>query len=189
MTEAMTGRIALALLLILAAVPACKREERETRPAPVAERDQGEITVSGLHAGPEPAPPASDYPDYTEDAYHVSEGKRLFESFNCNGCHAMGGGDIGPPLIDAKWVYGAEPANIYATIVEGRPNGMPSFRGKIPEQQVWQLVAYVRSLGGFVRKDVASGRSDAMSARPSEQSLPALAPRETGERPTTEGTQ
>lgn len=162
------------LLLLLAA---CDREERETQPQPVAEHEKADITVSGLHAGPQPPPPAADPAAYTANAYHVSEGKRLFESFNCNGCHAMGGGGMGPPLMDAKWIYGPEPANIYATIVEGRPNGMPSFRRTIPEPQVWQIVAYVRSLAGLARKDVASGRSDAMSARPSEQRLPGLTPR------------
>ena len=39
-----------------------------------------------------------------------------------------------------------------ATIVEGRPNGMPSFGGRIPDEQVWQLVAYVRSMSGQVRE-------------------------------------
>ena len=35
----------------LAALPACKREERDSRPQPVAERAEGEIVVSGLYAG------------------------------------------------------------------------------------------------------------------------------------------
>jgi len=45
--------------------------------------------------------------------------------------------------MDDEWIYGFEPVNIFATIVEGRPNGMPSFRNRIPDYQVWQLVAYV----------------------------------------------
>jgi cytochrome c oxidase cbb3-type subunit 3 len=64
--------------------------------------------------------------------------------------------------MDAQWIYGSEPQNIYTTIVEGRPNGMPSFRGKIPDQQVWEIVAYVRSLSGQLPKDVAPGRDDHM---------------------------
>jgi cytochrome c oxidase cbb3-type subunit 3 len=70
-------------------------------------------------------------------------------------------------LIDDQWIYGGEIENIYATIVQGRPNGMPSFRNKIPEQQVWQIAAYVRAMKGQFRKDVASGRPDSMFARPS----------------------
>ena len=75
---------------------------------------------------------------------------------------------MGATLSDAGWRYGHEPAAIYATIVEGRPNGMPAFGGRIPDDQVWQLVAYVRSLSGQLRKDVAPSRSDAMSGAPPE---------------------
>jgi hypothetical protein len=42
--------------------------------------------------------------------------------FNCNGCHANGGGDKGPALMDDKWLFGGEIENIYAKIVQGRPN-------------------------------------------------------------------
>lgn len=73
-------------------------------------------------------------------------------------CHFHGGGGIGPPLMDDLWIYGSEPENIFATIVQSRPNGMPSFGGKIPEFQVWQLAAYVRSLSGLTPKDSRNGR-------------------------------
>jgi cytochrome c oxidase cbb3-type subunit 3 len=45
---------------------------------------------------------------------------------------------------------------------------MPSFGTHVTEDQVWDLVAYVRSLSGQLRSDVASGRSDGMSPRPPE---------------------
>lgn len=32
------------------------------------------------------------------------------------------------------------------TLYEGRPRGMPAWRGKIPDEQMWQLAAYVKSL-------------------------------------------
>ena len=37
---------------------------------------------------------------------------------------------------------------IFDTIVKGRPRGMPTWGGRIPENQIWQIVAYVRSLSG-----------------------------------------
>src|SRR5699024_2472602 len=77
---------------------------------------------------------------YDDNAYAVSQGKRFFTWYNCVGCHAHGGGGMGPPLMDDKWLYGSRPQDIFTTIVEGRPNGMPSFRDRIPEQQVWQIV-------------------------------------------------
>jgi len=69
---------------------------------------------------------------------------------------------MGPPLNDPEWIYGSDPENIFATVVEGRPNGMPSFRGRIGNAQVWQLVAYVRTLGGLTAKDTWPARADAM---------------------------
>ncbi|HEX9109244.1 MAG TPA: c-type cytochrome, partial [Longimicrobiales bacterium] len=109
---------------------------------------------------------------YDENAYTISEGKRLFSWYNCVGCHAHGGGSIGPALMDSTWIYGAQPGQIYATIVQGRPNGMPAWGGRIPEYQVWELVAYVRSLSGLVPKTAAPGRSDGLSATPVENTFP-----------------
>lgn len=98
------------------------------------------------------------------NAHAVAEGKLLFRWFNCAGCHAQGGGGMGVALMDKEWRYGSEPDSIFATIMDGRPNGMPAFRGRITEDQVWQLVGYVRSMSGLVAKDVAPGRSDSLSA-------------------------
>ena len=106
--------------------------------------------------------------EYEGNAFHMSEGKRLFRWFNCTGCHANGGGGSGPALMDDKWIYGGEIDEIYLTIVQGRPNGMPAFGGKIPSQQIWQLAAYVRSMGGHGPKSARPGRDDHMQ-RDSEQ--------------------
>ena len=97
---------------------------------------------------------------YVSNAYHVSQGKKWYVAFNCNGCHANGGGDSGPPLMDDKWIYGGKIENIVQTIREGRPNGMPSLRGKLPDEQIWELAAYVLSMSGNVAPDVAPGRND-----------------------------
>lgn len=115
-----------------------------------------------------------------ENAYELNQGKRLFRWYNCGGCHAQGGGGMGPPLMDEKWFYGHEPDQIYETIMNGRPNGMPSFRGRIPEDQVWQLVAYVRSMSGLAPKSAAPGRSDGISAGPSENQRARMNPQTTG---------
>jgi cytochrome c oxidase cbb3-type subunit 3 len=101
-------------------------------------------------------------------AYQVAQGKRLYRWYNCSGCHAQGGGAIGPALMDDKWIYGKDADTIFATIMEGRPNGMPSFRGRVPEEQAWQLVAYVRSMSGLLPSNVAPNRSDAMAGAPPE---------------------
>ena len=83
---------------------------------------------------------------YLDNPEAVVTGKRLFSAFNCSGCHSNGGGGMGPPLMDDEWIYGDRLEQIHQSIVQGRPNGMPSWGGKIPDQQIWQLAAYVRSM-------------------------------------------
>jgi hypothetical protein len=36
-------------------------------------------------------------------------------------------------LIDDEWIYGSSSPQIVATLIQGRPNGMPSFRNKLTE--------------------------------------------------------
>jgi cytochrome c oxidase cbb3-type subunit III len=145
------------------ALAACEREERRFRETPSGV-SPSHVRLSEIQPGPAvPTPPATG--PYEANAYAIAEGKRLYTQFNCVGCHAHGGGGMGPPLMDDKWIYGSEPANIFATIVEGRPNGMPAFGGKLANDQVWQLVAYVRSLSGLVRQTATSARDDHMQAK------------------------
>jgi cytochrome c oxidase cbb3-type subunit 3 len=166
---------ALILVLAVLSVAACEREQRRYRePLSAARRPARERLVS-LVPGPYTADVHVRSP-YAYNAFAISEGKRLFTWYNCVGCHANGGGGMGPPLMDERWIYGSDPENIFSTIVEGRPNGMPSFRGKIPDYQVWQLVAFVQSLSGNVPKDAANGRADSMQVHKQEQSLPDLEP-------------
>ena len=48
--------------------------------------------------------------------------------------------------MDDEWIYGGRLQQIHQTIVEGRPNGMPAWGGRIPDPQIWQIAAYVRSM-------------------------------------------
>ena len=83
----------------------------------------------------------------------IGEGKRLYDQFNCSGCHSQGGGGIGPALMDDAWIYGSSSANVYWTVVEGRPNGMPAFGGRIPDDQICKIAAFVRSLSNLKEHD------------------------------------
>jgi cytochrome c oxidase cbb3-type subunit 3 len=156
----------LASFLILAA---CHRENRYLVAPEHSDAAPAQTSMSSIVAGTRSAQfTAQQRREYEGNAYHVSEGKRLFTWFNCTGCHANGGGGSGPALMDDRWIYGGEIDQIYLTIVQGRPNGMPAFGGKIPSQQVWQLAAYVRSMGGHGPKSARPGRDDHMQ-RDSEQ--------------------
>lgn len=150
----------LVVALVVLGAAACWRERRPVRGLPAAEAPRAE-EMSPLVPGPGGARAASSHP-YLSNAYAIAAGKRLYSWYNCVGCHSHGGGGMGPPLMDGRWIYGAEPGQIFASIAEGRPNGMPAFGSRIPADQVWQIVAYVRSMSGHVRRDAAPGRADEM---------------------------
>ena len=157
----------------------CEREVRPYQGLAVASARSQQPTLSQLYPGAQP-PAAPENSPFQENAYGMSEGKRLFDNYNCSGCHAHGGGGMGPPLMDDQWIYGSHPANIFETIVEGRPNGMPSFRNKISDQQVWQIVAYVQSMSGQAPIDVLPGRSDHLRYSTPENARRAETPKQTG---------
>jgi cytochrome c oxidase cbb3-type subunit III len=165
-------RVLTVVLLLAWVLPSCEREERRFKEESPG-TNPGLVRQSDLQPGASGSLglPAATHLVYDENGYAMNEGKRLFEWMNCVGCHAHGGGSIGPALIDDEWLYGSDPAQIYNSIAEGRPNGMPSFAGKIPDQQIWQLVSYVRSLNRLVPLDAAPGRDDNMNVKPPETQL------------------
>ena len=163
--------------LLCVCVASCKREQRQFSQPPSNFKSY-DVTMSDIHPGSPGLQQPVQNPSQ-QRAYDTNQGKQLFTQYNCSGCHFNGGGGIGPPLMDEKWIYGNEPQNIYSTIVEGRPNGMPSFRQKIPDAQVQQLVAYVLSMSGQLRKDVAPTRNDSMNAHRSEERTERKTPQQT----------
>ena len=84
----------LAVVAVLAALalPGCEREERNfhggSAPPP-----SGAVSETDLQPGA-PTRQAAIRGPYEGNAYGVSEGKRLYNEFNCSGCHFQGGGGI-----------------------------------------------------------------------------------------------
>jgi cytochrome c oxidase cbb3-type subunit 3 len=113
---------------------------------------------------------------YDNNAPAIAEGQTLYTWMNCVGCHSHGGGGMGPPLMDDEWRYGARIDQIAATIAEGRPNGMPAWRGRLTEDQIWKLAAYVRSMSGQTSKDAVPSRPDEMSGPNPETLTPHTEP-------------
>lgn len=172
-----TTYISIALGAAVLLGTACRREERRFREMAPATTATSVSQAVNLQPGPTYTVTQTHSP-YDYNAYAIAEGKQLYNQFNCVGCHSNGGGGMGPPLMDDKWIYGSDPSSIFATIMEGRPNGMPSWRGRIPNYEVWRLVAYVRSMSGQASKDASSGRDDHMFTRESEQRLPEKKPKQ-----------
>lgn len=167
------GHVVVTFFAVLM-LPACEREKRDFHPTFKSPQLSYPMQIPSVQAGGgphQPEPPLQE----ENNAYAVSQGKELFTNFNCSTCHANGGGDIGPPLIDAKWRYGSAPRQIYASIVEGRPNGMPSFGQHITNAQVWEIVAYV-NLAGLTSGTAAPGRDDHLQASPPPNNATSQAP-------------
>jgi cytochrome c oxidase cbb3-type subunit 3 len=152
--------------LCAVSLAACERENRNLSAS--VESGPRMVALSDLRPGPAGPPPPDDPRDreYEGNATHIANGQRYFQQFNCNGCHFNGGGGIGPALMDDKWRYGGKTEQIVDSILRGRPNGMPAFKDKIPDQQVWEVAAYVRSLSGNADKLAAPSRPEGMRSIP-----------------------
>jgi cytochrome c oxidase cbb3-type subunit III len=88
------------------------------------------------------------------DAHAIENGKQLFSTMNCAACHGYDAkGAMGPDLTDTYWKYGGTPVMIYKSIFEGRPEGMPSWQSMLPTDPIWDIVAYIQSLGGTFPAD------------------------------------
>ena len=110
-------------------------------------------TVSGTVTTPAPSGPQS----------LAQQGAQLFQSLGCSGCHGEVASAIAPTLhgvfgsqvklqsgetVTADEAYVQESIlNPQAKIVAGYQPIMPSFSGRVNDQQLSALVAYVKSLG------------------------------------------
>jgi cytochrome c oxidase cbb3-type subunit 3 len=84
---------------------------------------------------------------FAGDPKALGIGAQLFISYNCIDCHgADGAGAMGPGFQDGRWHFGGTPGDVFESIYQGRPEGMPSWGGRISDDQIWMLTAYVQSL-------------------------------------------
>jgi cytochrome c oxidase cbb3-type subunit III len=123
-------------------VPVASAATKGAENALVISRHDDRVFAGGL------MPPAERVSNTeAQNAKAADEGAVLFTSMNCDGCHGGGAvGAVGPSLTDGRWRYGGADADIYRSIAEGRPKGMPSFGGALQPAMIWRLVAYIKSL-------------------------------------------
>lgn len=116
--------------------------------SPQAQVQPLDVPVGGNFPSGEKKPPAPAIAkQYEDNAQAIAQGKRLFNWFNCSGCHFNGAGGIGPAFYNnGQWLYGGRLDQIYDSIYQGRPNGMPMWGNLIPSSAIWELAAYVKSL-------------------------------------------
>ena len=86
---------------------------------------------------------------YANDHASIEAGQEIFINMNCAACHGYDlKGGMGPDLTDTYWRYGGSPADIYKSIFEGRPQGMPAWGRALPSDVIWKVVSYIQSQGG-----------------------------------------
>ena len=95
----------------------------------------------------------------------IAAGKRAYDA-NCGACHgnlSQGAVKAGmtisiieeqrgkqpPDLTDEQWDHGSSDGQIYAVIKRGvPPTMMPGYDGRIPDDDIWNIVNYLRTLRG-----------------------------------------
>lgn len=107
------------------------------------------------------------------DPVALQDGRRLFNWYNCSGCHGgHAGGGMGPSLRDRTWLYGDRDDQIFDSIAQGRSQGMPAWGSKIPEQQIWELVAYIKSMRTPQEPEPPVEPTDEKVPNPSDNTTP-----------------
>ena len=164
---------AVALAAALALAPAAQARAADvTSDFPATENGPLSVPTSTIFPGGGAAPPVDPrVTQYEGNAQAIAEGQRLFNWYNCVGCHFHGAGGMGPALMDKhSFNYGTRLDQIYADLVQGRPNGMPSWGGKIPDNELWEIAAYVKSLSA---PNAANGPGQVMPTTPPPPGPPA----------------
>jgi mono/diheme cytochrome c family protein len=95
----------------------------------------------------------------------VAAGKRAYDG-NCAACHGNLAQDAvkagmmisiieeqrgkqPPDLTDDQWDHGSSDGDVFAVIKRGLPpTMMAGFDGRIPDEDIWNIVNYLRSLRG-----------------------------------------
>jgi|SRR5688500_14075637 putative copper resistance protein D len=89
-------------------------------------------------------------------AASIASGEKTFQKM-CAFCHGKDGTGNGPMapkgttpsnLVDAKWDRGATDGEIFLVLRDGAGPKfeMKGYKGKLPDQELWHIVNYLRSL-------------------------------------------
>lgn len=88
-------------------------------------------------------------------AESIEAGKKLYQR-HCSSCHGpqgKGDGSLalsgGTPsdFTDETWDYGSTDGEIFVVIRDGVSSDMLSYKEKLDEKQIWQVVNFIRSIG------------------------------------------
>src|SRR5262245_28903810 len=104
------------------------------------------LSTTARAQAPAPARAPSTRNPFTGDQKAITQGAVLFRE-GCVFCHGVSarGGMRGPDLTTGSWTHGGSDAELAATITGGVP-GTAMGPNALTEDEVWQIVAYLRTL-------------------------------------------
>ena len=115
-------------------------------------------TAGAQSAGAAPAAAAAKIKNpVATSATSVTAGAAAYKKY-CSFCHgatAKGNGPLAPKdamppdLTDATWTHGSTDGEIFTVISNGggATSKMIAFKGKMPDQDIWHIINFLRSLG------------------------------------------
>jgi mono/diheme cytochrome c family protein len=105
------------------------------------------IVIGLCHAG---EPVATGHKVATTSRTTASAEVQALYKQRCQRCHeadGKGDGDA-PDFTDPRWQRGRTDLQLLVSILDGKGEAMPGFRGKITDAQGRELVAFVRAFAG-----------------------------------------
>jgi cytochrome c oxidase cbb3-type subunit 3 len=98
------------------------------------------------------------------DAAAIAKGAETWTTI-CVACHLPEGtGLVGPSLVDPYWKYGSSDAELFSTVSDGRPLGMPPWGPQLGAEKIWQVLAYMETLPKASAMGIGSPEYDAAQA-------------------------
>ena len=82
----------------------------------------------------------------------IAEGRALYNQRCAGRCHGVDGreGFDGPILVGKAYL---DPTFVFVTLITGRPgSAMPSWKGRLSDDELWKVISFVSSLGDQARE-------------------------------------
>ena len=139
----LVAALVLAMMLGVQWAPAAQDQEKPK----VTEARNQPAKAPEAQAGQNEQGPKKRNP-FTGNAEAIAQGRTIWMQSGCNGCHGMGGGGMGPSVMDDNWKFGGDDETLFKLIKGDLPQQtMPAVFGKVlTEEQVWKIIAWIRSI-------------------------------------------
>lgn len=153
--SATSARVVLVFFIpvvVLAALPVTNTAGGD-RPLQFRQTASGEVLDVGLSPGERATPAVEQFHktarnSYIDNADAMAQGAQLFAT-HCVICHGPGGvGKMGPNLIDDSYLYPSNRTDqgLFESIYGGTVNLMTGWKGRLAQDDILKIIAYLRSL-------------------------------------------